>query len=222
MSLLHVAIIMDGNGRWAQGHHLPRLAGHRAGVESLRRVVEAAPTLGVAVLTVYAFSSDNWRRPAQEVSALMTIFGAYLRQEVHRCAEQGVRVSLIGRRDRLPGALLPLIEEMECATRQGRNLHLRLAIDYSSRDAILDVFNEGERSGPMTREALSQRLGPDVDFVIRTSGEQRLSDFLLWECAYAEMYFTGRHWPEFGAGDLEEALAAYRARDRRYGALGAA
>ena len=215
---LHVAVIMDGNGRWAQRQSLPRLAGHRAGVESLRRVVEAAPAMGVGTLTVYAFSSDNWRRPAQEVTALMVLFGAYLRKEVRRCAEEGIRVSLIGRRDRLPRNLLPLIDHMEAATACGRNMHLRLAIDYSSRDAILKAVQEGA----VTRDALSARLGPDVDLVIRTSGEQRLSDFLLWECAYAEMYFTGRHWPEFGARDLEEALESFRERDRRYGALGAA
>ncbi len=217
---LHVAIIMDGNGRWAQRQSLPRLAGHRAGVETLRRIVEAAPPLGVATLTVYAFSADNWRRPQREVNALMLLFGAYLRKEVRRCAKEGIRVSLIGRRDRLPSSLLPLIDEMEGTTASGGNLHLRLAIDYSSRDAILRAVNGC--GGPVTRAGLSEQLGPDVDFVIRTSGEQRLSDFLLWECAYAEMYFTSRHWPEFGARDLEEALASFRARDRRYGAVGAA
>jgi len=218
---LHVAIIMDGNGRWAQRQGKPRLAGHRAGVESLRRVVEAAPPLGVGILTVYAFSSDNWRRPQQEVNALMALFGTYLRREVRRCVREGIRVSLIGRRDRLPGHLLPLINEMESETAAGRNLHLRLAIDYSSRDAILTAIN-AKPEGPITRAALSERLGPDVDFVIRTSGEQRLSDFLLWECAYAEMYFTERHWPEFEAADLSQALDHFHSRDRRYGALGAA
>lgn len=218
---LHVAIIMDGNGRWAQHRSLPRLAGHRAGVETLRRIVEAAPPLGVGTLTVYAFSADNWRRPQQEVNALMILFGNYLRKEVRRCAKEGIRVSLIGRRDRLPTGLLPLIEHMELATSHGRNMHLRLAIDYSSRDAILSAVNANPQV-PLTRTTLSELLGPDVDFVIRTSGEQRLSDFLLWECAYAEMYFTTRHWPEFEARDLEQALESFHARDRRYGALGAA
>ena len=218
---LHVAIIMDGNGRWAQRQSKPRLAGHRAGADALRRVVEAAPPLGVGILTVYAFSSDNWRRPQQEVNALMALFGSYLRREVRRCVSEGIRVSLIGRRDRLPGHLLPLIDQMESDTAQGRNLHLRLAIDYSSRDAILTAINE-KREVPVTRATLSERLGPDVDFVIRTSGEQRLSDFLLWECAYAEMYFTDRHWPEFDAGDLSHALESFHSRSRRYGALGAA
>jgi undecaprenyl diphosphate synthase len=221
---LHVAIIMDGNGRWAQRRNLPRLAGHRAGVETLRRIVEAAPPLGVGTLTVYAFSSDNWRRPEQEVKGLMSLFGNYLRREVSRCAKEGVRVSMIGRRDRLPVRLLPLIEEMESETAGGRNLHLRLAIDYSSRDAIVAAINaEPAPAGvQFTRAQLSQRLGPDVDFVIRTSGEQRLSDFLLWECAYAEMYFTERHWPEFEAHDLEQALGVFHSRSRRFGALGAA
>ena len=218
---LHVAIIMDGNGRWAQHRSLPRLAGHRAGVETLRRIVEAAPPLGVGTLTVYAFSADNWRRPQQEVNALMILFGNYLRKEVRCCAKEGIRVSLIGRRDRLPTGLLPLIEHMELATSHGRNMHLRLAIDYSSRDAILSAVNANPQV-PLTRTTLSELLGPDVDFVIRTSGEQRLSDFLLWECAYAEMYFTTRHWPEFEARDLEQALESFHARDRRYGALGAA
>jgi len=219
LNTLHVAIIMDGNGRWAQSKSLPRLAGHRAGVESLRRIVEAAPPLGVGILTVYAFSSDNWRRPAQEVKALMNLFGSYLRREVRRCAKEGIRVSVIGRRDRLPEHLLPLIEEMESETIRGRNLHLRIAIDYSSRDAIVAAMNGQTHH---TRASLSQALGPDVDFVIRTSGEQRLSDFLLWECAYAEMYFTERHWPEFEARDLEQALEVFHSRDRRFGALGAA
>jgi undecaprenyl diphosphate synthase len=218
-NLLHVAIIMDGNGRWAQRQNLPRLAGHRAGVETLRRVVERAPHLGVGTLTVYAFSSDNWRRPQTEVKGLMNLFGNYLRRELRKCAEKGVRVSLIGRRDRLPEHLLPLIEEMESQTARGRNLHLRLAIDYSSRDAIIEAL-AGQVQ--ITRAGISQILGPDVDFLIRTSGEQRLSDFLLWECAYAEMYFTDLHWPDFRAEDLAEALSVYRSRDRRFGALGAA
>jgi len=212
---------MDGNGRWAQRQGKPRLAGHRAGADALRRIVEAAPPLGVGILTVYAFSSDNWRRPQQEVNALMTLFGTYLRREVRRCVREGIHVSLIGRRDRLPTDLLPLINQMEADTAGGRNLHLRLAIDYSSRDAILTAIN-AKPEGPITRAALSERLGPDVDFVIRTSGEQRLSDFLLWECAYAEMYFTERHWPEFEAADLAQALDHFHSRDRRYGALGAA
>lgn len=218
-STLHAAVIMDGNGRWAQVRGLPRAAGHRAGVEALRRTVEAAPHLGISTLTVYAFSSDNWRRPAEEVRALMALFRNYLRRETAKCVREGIRVSLIGRRDRLPEYLLPLVENIEAETACGRNLHLRLAIDYSSRDAILDAARRvGERP---TREAFRRELGPDVDVLIRTSGEQRVSDFLLWESAYAEFVFTRVLWPDFGAADLALAMEEFRSRDRRYGATAA-
>jgi len=215
---LHAAIIMDGNGRWASTRGLPRVAGHRAGAEALRRTVEAAPDLGIAVLTVYAFSSDNWRRPQPEVSALMKMFHTYLRREQVKCVEKGVRVSVIGRRDRLPRLLLPVIDECECATAKGETLHLRLAIDYSSRDAILAAAQA--LNGKATREVLSQALGAqDVDLLIRTGGEQRLSDFMLWECAYAELVFTPVMWPDFGASDLAAAVGEFRSRERRFGAL---
>jgi len=217
---LHAAIIMDGNGRWASTRALPRVAGHRAGAEALRRTVEAAPDLGIGVLTVYAFSSDNWRRPQPEVSALMKMFHTYLRREQAKCVEKGVRVSVIGRRDRLPRLLLPVIDECESATADGEKLHLRLAIDYSSRDAILAAAQA--LNGNATREALSEALGAqDVDLLIRTGGEQRLSDFLLWECAYAELYFTPRLWPDFTASDLAQAVAEFQTRDRRFGAVSA-
>jgi len=215
---LHAAIIMDGNGRWASTRGLPRVAGHRAGAEALRRTVEAAPDLGIGVLTVYAFSSDNWRRPQPEVAALMKMFHTYLRREQAKCVEKGVRVSVIGRRDRLPRLLLPVIDECESATAEGEVLHLRLAIDYSSRDAILDAAQS--LNGTVTREKLSQALGsPDVDLLIRTGGEQRLSDFLLWECAYAELVFTPVMWPDFASSDLSAAIAEFRSRERRFGAL---
>lgn len=215
---LHVAIIMDGNGRWASKRGLPRVAGHRAGAEALRRTVEAAPDLGISVLTVYAFSSDNWRRPQPEVSALMKLFHTYLRREQAKCIDKGVRVSVIGRRDRLPRLLLPVIDECETATAHGERLHLRLAVDYSSRDAIIAAAHA--LKGKATREAFSNALGAqDVDLLIRTGGEQRLSDFLLWECAYAELFFTPVMWPEFGASDLAEAVAEFRSRERRFGAL---
>jgi undecaprenyl diphosphate synthase len=215
---LHAAIIMDGNGRWASTRGLPRVAGHRAGAEALRRAVEAAPDLGIGVLTVYAFSSDNWRRPQPEVAALMKMFHTYLRREQAKCVDKGVRVSVIGRRDRLPRLLLPVIEECENATAEGDKLHLRLAIDYSSRDAILAAARALE--GEPTREALSDALGAqDVDLLIRTGGEQRLSDFLLWECAYAELVFTPVMWPDFAASDLATAAAEFRSRERRFGAL---
>jgi undecaprenyl diphosphate synthase len=208
---------MDGNGRWATSRNLPRIAGHRAGAEAVRRVVEAAPELGIRIVTLYAFSADNWKRPEQEVHALMRLFQSFLLKEVARCRENGVRLSVIGRRDRLPEPLPVLIADAEAATAHCRRLHLRIAVDYSSRDAILKAAECG-----ISREKMSKRLGPDVDLVIRTSGEQRLSDFLLWECAYAEMHFTQTHWPDFGREDLERALSDFRCRERRYGALPAA
>jgi undecaprenyl diphosphate synthase len=215
---LHAAIIMDGNGRWASSRGLPRVAGHKAGAEALRRAVEASPDLGISTLTVYAFSSDNWRRPQPEVSALMKLFHSYLRREQMRCIEKGVRVSVIGRRDRLPRLLLPVIEECETATKHGKKLHLRLAVDYSSRDAILAAAQA--LKGKTTREAFTKALAAqDVDLLIRTGGEQRLSDFLLWECAYAELVFTPVMWPEFTASDLASAVGEFHSRERRFGAL---
>src|SRR5271166_2118728 len=217
-SSLHAAIIMDGNGRWASARGLPRVAGHRAGAEALRRTVEAAPDLGISILTVYAFSSDNWRRPQPEVSALMKMFHTYLRREQAKCVDKGVRVSVIGRRDRLPRLLLPVIDECESATARGQKLHLRLAVDYSSRDAILAAACAIK--GKPTREKLSDALGAqDVDLLIRTGGEQRLSDFLLWECAYAELVFTSVMWPDFTASDLAAAVREFHGRDRRFGAI---
>jgi undecaprenyl diphosphate synthase len=216
--LLHAAIIMDGNGRWATMRGLPRVAGHRAGAEALRRTVESAPDLGIGTLTVYAFSSDNWQRPPAEVSALMKLFHLYLRREQARCIEQGVRVSVIGRRDRLPRLLLPAIEQCERATSHGRKLHLRLAVDYSSRDAIVRAATRIKRHA--TREELTQALGgEDVDLLIRTGGEKRLSDFLLWECAYAEMVFTDVMWPDFDTSELRAAVEEFHSRDRRFGAV---
>jgi undecaprenyl diphosphate synthase len=208
---------MDGNGRWATRRGLPRVAGHRAGAAAVRRTVEAAPDLGVTVLTLYAFSEDNWSRPSREVSALMKLLGHYLTQETGRCIANGVRLEAIGRRDRLPAALVGLLEDSERRTAKGRRLRLRLAIDYSSRHAILDAARRA--SGNFSEERFCSLVGPDVDLLIRTSGEQRLSDFLLWECAYAEMVFTTRMWPDFNGGDLAEAVAEFRRRDRRFGAV---
>jgi undecaprenyl diphosphate synthase len=216
---MHVAIIMDGNGRWANARGLPRVAGHRAGADTVRRTVEAAPSLGISVLTLYAFSSDNWRRPPREVSALMKLLGRYLAQETDRCIEKGVRIQAIGRRDRLPAPILSLLEEAERKTAAGRRLHLRLALDYSARQAIVDAARSLIQSRAITAENLSQLMGPDVDLLIRTSGEQRLSDFLLWESAYAEMVFTRRMWPEFSVEDLAAAVEEFRRRERRFGAV---
>jgi undecaprenyl diphosphate synthase len=211
---LHVAIIMDGNGRWANSRGLPRVAGHREGASAVRRVAEAAPSLGISLLTLYAFSADNWRRPPREVSALMKLLTRYLETETARCVANGVRLEAIGRRDRLPAALVRMLEESERRTNAGRALTLRLALDYSSREAILDAARHAS-----TSEGFSLLLGPDVDLLIRTSGEQRLSDFLLWECAYAEIVFTQRMWPEFDANDLAAAIEEFHRRDRRFGAL---
>jgi undecaprenyl diphosphate synthase len=207
---------MDGNGRWALGRDLPRAAGHRAGVETVRRIVEAAPELGIGVLTLFAFSSDNWRRPSPEIDALMALLWIYLAKETPRCLENGIRMEIIGRRDRLDESLRRAIERTEAATAHGRRLRLRMAIDYSAREAILAAARE---TSPLSRESLSVALGPPVDLLIRTGGEQRLSDFLLWECAYAEFVFSRRMWPEFSPDDLASAVREFRGRQRRFGAV---
>jgi undecaprenyl diphosphate synthase len=217
---VHVAIIMDGNGRWANARGLPRIAGHREGAKSVRTVVESAPELGVTDLTLYAFSSDNWRRPASETGALMEMFDRYLRKETAGCVKEGIRMTVIGRRDRLPEGLVRRIADSERVTRAGRNLHLRIAIDYSSRDAIAAALEQAPAGTPSGRDGVLRGLGiPDVDLLIRTGGEQRLSDFLLWECAYAELYFTPSMWPEFGRAELGAALEWFGARDRRFGGV---
>jgi undecaprenyl diphosphate synthase len=216
-SQIHAAIIMDGNGRWANERGLPRIAGHHEGASAVRRVIEAAPDFGITTLTLYAFSEDNWSRPQREVSALMKLLGRYLVQETNRCVETGVRLTAIGRRDRMPAPLVSLLEESEHKTAAGKRLHLRLALDYSSRSAILDAARR--LNGSATEESFSKLLGPDVDLLIRTSGEQRLSDFLLWECAYAELVFTPRMWPAFGREDLAACVEEFHRRDRRFGGL---
>jgi undecaprenyl diphosphate synthase len=223
-SLLHVGIIMDGNGRWAARRNLSRLRGHEAGVEAIRRVVEAAPQQGVGTLTLYAFSSDNWRRPKLEVSALMALLRSYLANEVESLVRNGVRLSVIGRRDRLPDGIAAAIGRAEAATISGDALHLRIAVDYSARDAILSAAARSSGADSLTREAFSHLVTGepglrDVDLVIRTSGEKRLSDFLLWESAYAELHFTDRMWPDFASEDLAEALHAFHRRERRFGGL---
>jgi undecaprenyl diphosphate synthase len=223
-SRLHVGIIMDGNGRWATRRQLSRLRGHEAGVEAIRRVVEAAPKQGVGTLTLYAFSSDNWRRPKAEVSALMALLRFYLANEVESLVRNGVRLTVIGRRDRLPAGIADAIGRAEAATADGDVLHLRIAVDYSARDAILNAAVQAASAGTLTRETFSQFVTGepglrDVDLVIRTSGEKRLSDFLLWESAYAELHFTERMWPEFEAQDLADALTSFHRRERRFGGL---
>lgn len=220
---LHVAIIMDGNGRWAAARGLPRTAGHRVGAEAVRRAIEAAADAGITTLTLYAFSADNWKRPASEVNELMKLFRLHLLKEAHNCLKQGIRLSVIGRRDRLPGAVRMAMETAEALTQRGDKLHVRLAVDYSSRDAILQTA--GKLNGKVISPAEfndwlnADAPAPDVDLLIRTSGEQRLSDFLLWECAYAELYFTQVLWPDFGQPELTAAINNFHARDRRFGSI---
>jgi len=206
---LHVAIIMDGNGRWASARGWPRLAGHRRGAEVLRAVAEAAPRMGVGELTVYAFSSDNWKRPPGEVNGLMALFGQYLERERRRCVRNGIRLVMEGRRDRLAPALVEAVERTERATAGGDRMTLRLAVDYSARHAIAEAARRGQ----------TPRGVPDVDLLIRTAGEQRLSDFLLWESAYAEFWFTQKPWPDFSPRDLEKAISDYHLRVRKFGAI---
>ena len=224
---LHVAIIMDGNGRWARERGWPRTRGHRAGAEAVRHVIENAPSLGVRYLTLYAFSADNWQRPPTEVSALMAMFLRFLKSETPRAVREGVRLSVIGRRDRLDSDLVAVIEGAEKATASGRVMHVQIAVDYSARDSIVRAASRG---ASFSREEFARRIAeannadpsvPAVDLLIRTGREQRVSDFLLWEIAYAELYFSERMWPEFSADDLALALNEFRKRQRRFGALGA-
>ncbi len=220
---IHAAIIMDGNGRWARARGLPRIAGHRQGASAVRSVVEAAPGLGIGVLTLFAFSADNWGRPAAEVAALMDLFERFLLRERQRCIDNGVRLNVIGRRDRLRPRIVRAIEAAETATTGGSTLHLRVAVDYSARQAIAAAAAAFSPGGDRDFAACLQQAihsdppAPGVDLLIRTSGERRLSDFLLWECAYAELYFTERLWPDFTASDLAAAVDDFRARERRFG-----
>ena len=219
---MHVAIIMDGSGRWAQARGLSRSAGHCAGATSVRRVVAAAPARGIEVLTLFAFSADNWKRPGPEVRALLRLLESYLRTERAACVEHGVRIEVLGRRDRIPVHVAAAIEAAERETARGTTLRLRLAIDYSSRAAIARAAS----GAPHTHAELERHLqprcdlpAPDVDLLIRTGGEQRLSDFLLWESAYAELYFTDMPWPDFDGEALAMALNEFARRQRRFGGL---
>jgi undecaprenyl diphosphate synthase len=221
---IHVGIIMDGNGRWAKRRGLPRPAGHRAGARAVTAVVETARRAGVGTLTLYAFSADNWTRPEPEVTALMSLFRRALGKEAARCAEQDIRLEVIGRRDRLARALVVEIEGAEERTAGGNRMLLRLAVDYSSRAALAAAMRVGDRGGADVGERLRRAVNgrtaiETVDLVIRTGGEQRLSDFLLWEAAYAELFFTPLMWPDFEGEDLRAALGWFAARSRRYGGL---
>lgn len=219
----HTAIILDGNGRWAEARSLPRASGHRAGAVAVRRTVEAARAIGLRLLTLYAFSSDNWQRPRLEVNALFRLLLNYLADEVEPLREHGIRLTAIGRRDRLSASLCRAIEAAETATACGREMHLRIAVDYSSREAIARAARRIPSRSSAPRDDLGRILGtPDVDLLIRTGGEQRLSDFLLWEAAYAELVFLETPWPDFARPDLEGALAEFARRGRRFGRVAAA
>ena len=225
---MHTAIIMDGNGRWAERRGLPRTAGHRAGAKAVRRIVEAATRSDVDVLTLYAFSADNWSRPPAEVSSLMRLLKRYLVSETARCLDNGVRLSVIGRRDRLSRDLVDTIAHTERITVHGSELHLRLAIDYSARAAIAGAASRMRGECPPEQfeqhlaAAMHAEVGPAVDLLIRTGGERRLSDFMLWECAYAELVFTDTYWPDFDEPAFEAALLEFARRDRRFGGLSTA
>ena len=222
---LHVAVVMDGNGRWATARGRARAVGHRRGAEAVRRIVDAAPGLGITTLTLYAFSTDNWKRPEPEVHGLMALFKRFVVGQHAALGARDIRLSMLGRRDRLPADLRATVIATERATVHNRRLHLRLAVDYSARDAIVEAarrLGEGEH----TRADFARRLGEaygdtaaDVDLLIRTGGEQRLSDFLLWECAYAELLFVPKMWPDFGPADLVAALEIFSRRARTFGAL---
>jgi undecaprenyl diphosphate synthase len=228
---LHVAIIMDGNGRWAQRRGLPRSAGHVHGAKAVNGIVEAAARAGIRTLTLYAFSSDNWGRPGLEVDGLMRLLQRYLTTETRQCIEQSIRIKVIGRRDRLRPSLVRAVENSERLTAGCSRMHLRIAIDYSSQHSILEAARRAPRDDSLSSEKFAELLAdvehsvPDtgaVDLLIRTGGEQRLSDFLLWDCAYAELYFTDRLWPDFGEVELRAALADYARRQRRFGKVLAA
>ncbi len=226
----HIAIIMDGNRRWALQHKVPRLTGHKKGIEAARRCVEAALDLGIEYLTLYTFSSENWKRPREEVDSLMGLLRLYVGSELIKMGDSGVRVKVIGRRDKMPEDVVKLLAKAETKTRENSKLFLTLAIDYGSHDEILEaVRNLAARveEGSLKAKDISKKhLGaaletenvPDPDVIIRTGGEKRLSNFLLWQSAYSELIFMDDFWPDFDAGMLERAIREYQARERRYGA----
>ncbi|MEM6490547.1 MAG: isoprenyl transferase [Pseudomonadota bacterium] len=227
----HVAIIMDGNGRWARQRGLPRSAGHKAGVKAVRRCVEAAAKAGVDYVTLFGFSSENWRRSATEVSELMGLLRLYLRHEVKELRDNGVRLVVIGDRTRLPADIVESIEQAEAATRDGGRIQVNIALSYGARDEIVgaaQALAADVAAGRIAPDAIDgaafaaklETAGqPDPDLVIRTSGEQRLSNFLLWQAAYAEFVFLNIHWPDFAEADFNAALEAFHGRERRYGAV---
>jgi len=225
---LHVAMIMDGSGRWAEARGLPRAAGHRAGRAAVQSAVEAALAHGIRVLTLFTFSTDNWGRPETEVSELMRTFDGFFRVDAPALAALGVRVTVIGRRGRLPLSLREAIEKIEAASAAGGHLHVRLAIDYSGREAILHAARHFQYTSDDSAKGFSRLLAeaehagepvPDIDLLIRTGGEQRLSNCPLWEIAYAELYFTSCLWPDFGPAEFDAAVGEFGARHRRFGRI---
>jgi undecaprenyl diphosphate synthase len=223
---LHVAIICDGNGRWATSRGLPRSAGHRAGAETGRRIIRSAPFLGIHTLTLFTLSSANWKRPPAEVAGILSVLQQYLRTETEHCLDEGIRLSILGRRDRMHPLLREQIAESEALTSKGNNLHLRLAVDYSARHALFQAASKFYKTTNLSVEAFGdvlaevQRGGSmEVDLLIRTGGEQRLSDFLLWECAFAEFVFLEKRWPDFTPADLRETILKFQSRERTRGGL---
>ncbi|MFA7668006.1 MAG: polyprenyl diphosphate synthase [Burkholderiaceae bacterium] len=225
----HLAIIMDGNGRWATQRFLPRTAGHARGVQAVRRVVELCGRRGVRYLTLFAFSSENWRRPQEEVSLLMRLFVQTLEKEVHKLGEQGVRLRVVGDIDAFEPRLQALIRAAEARTAHNDTLHLTIAANYGGRWDVLQATRRMLAEHPELREDpqaidesmltpyLSMAFAPEPDLFIRTGGEQRISNFLVWQLAYTELYFTDRYWPDFSARDIDDAFEWYRTRERRFG-----
>jgi undecaprenyl diphosphate synthase len=218
----HVAIIMDGNGRWAKRQHLPRIAGHRRGVEAVRSTVRACAERGVGYLTLFAFSSENWRRPAEEVALLMQLFHVALTSEVEKLHRSGVRLRVVGDTQRFDAGIRRAIEQGERLTAGNQGLTLTIAANYGGRWDILQAASKAmQDGGPLDEQALSRHLAmsyaPEPDLFIRTGGEQRVSNFLLWQLAYSELYFTETLWPDFDDAALDLAIASYRARERRFG-----
>jgi undecaprenyl diphosphate synthase len=222
---MHIAIIMDGNGRWAIRRHLPRSAGHRAGARAVNEIVESAARRSVETLSLYAFSAANWGRPRAEVSALFTLLRHYLLTQTRRCMEQSIRINIFGRRDRLSSDLLRVIERSETLTAAGTGMQLRIAIDYSAQHSLMDAARRLALDATADHADFARHLAeadnsvavPPVDLLIRTGGEKRLSDFLLWESAYAELYFVDCCWPDFDEQAFAEALEEYSRRERRFG-----
>jgi undecaprenyl diphosphate synthase len=226
----HIAIIMDGNGRWAQARGLPRIAGHRQGAEAVRRTVRAAGDLGIPYLTLFGFSSENWKRPLSEVDDLMGLLRHYLRGEIAELHRNGVRLRIIGDRERLAPDIVTLITNAEALTRENYGVNLTIALSYGGRAEIVAAVRAlaakaatGEvATDEIDEDLISRHLFtsdiPDPDLLIRTSGEQRISNFLLWQCAYSELVFTKTLWPDFGEADLVQAIADFGCRERRYGA----